>query len=155
MDYMTYKGYHGSCDTDMAQEVCRGKILFIDDLVTYKADSAKELRTAFHEAVDDYIETCKLVGKEPQKPLKGQFNVRIPKELHREAYLRSIQDDVSLNEVVARSMRAYLHGNLEVVHNHKHNVSVTMGSREDSQWQTGQTTTAKDLDWTGEHHAKH
>lgn len=69
-----YKGYEGTADMDMERQVCRGKILFIDDVVTYEADSPRGLQQEFEAAVDDYIETCALVGKEPQKPMKGQFN---------------------------------------------------------------------------------
>ena len=33
------------------------------DLVTYEAASLRERQQAFEMAVDDYIETCELVGK--------------------------------------------------------------------------------------------
>jgi predicted HicB family RNase H-like nuclease len=47
----------------MARGVFRGKVSFISDLVTYEAASSRELQQAFEMAVDDYIETCELVGK--------------------------------------------------------------------------------------------
>ena len=43
----------------MSRQVCRGKILFISDLVTYEAQSPVELQKEFELAVDDYIETSK------------------------------------------------------------------------------------------------
>lgn len=46
-----------------------------------------EIKTAFEEAVDDYVETCKEVNKKPEKSFKGSFNVRIPSELHKDAAL--------------------------------------------------------------------
>lgn len=103
-----YKGYEGTADMDMDRQVCRGKILFIDDLVTYEADSPRGLQHEFEAAVDDYIETCALVGKEPQRPLKGQFNVRIPPALHRAATLRACRDGISLNEVVVQALDAHV-----------------------------------------------
>ncbi len=57
MDILKYKGYEGTSELDMEQKVCRGKILFINDLVTYKAESPKELHQEFESAVDDYLET--------------------------------------------------------------------------------------------------
>lgn len=112
-----YKGYEGTADMDMERQVCRGKILFIDDVVTYEADSPRELQKEFEAAVEDYIETCTLVGKEPQRPLKGQFNVRITPALHRAATLRACQDRVSLNEVVGQALDAYVNaGTTEVRH---------------------------------------
>lgn len=112
-----YKGYEGTADMDMERQVCRGKILFIDDVVTYESDSPRELQREFEAAVEDYIETCTLVGKEPQRPLKGQFNVRITPALHRAATLRACQDHVSLNEVVVQALGAYVNtGTTEVRH---------------------------------------
>ena len=53
-DYLEYKGYYGSVEVSLDDNVLRGKILFVSDLVTYEADSVNGLRTAFEESVDDY-----------------------------------------------------------------------------------------------------
>ena len=108
MDLLKYKDYEGTAELDMARHVCRGRILFIDDLVTYEAASPADLQAQFQAAVDDYIETCAQVGKEPQRPLKGMFNVRVPPELHRALTLRAVSDNHSLNEVVVRALRGHL-----------------------------------------------
>jgi predicted HicB family RNase H-like nuclease len=73
MGILKYKDYEGTAELDMARRVCRGKILFIDDLITYEAMSPAELQTEFEAAVDDYIDTCATLGREPQKPLRGQL----------------------------------------------------------------------------------
>jgi predicted HicB family RNase H-like nuclease len=112
----------------MTRQICRGKILFIDDLVTYEATSPTELQTEFVAAVDDYIDTCTTLGREPQKPLRGQFNVRIPPALHRAAALRALADNVSLNDVAVRALDAFV--NIQSVVNH--NVRVTLDIPEES-----------------------
>ncbi|MBC7858242.1 MAG: type II toxin-antitoxin system HicB family antitoxin [Burkholderiaceae bacterium] len=109
MNILKYKDYDGSAELDMERMVCRGKILFIDDLVTYEAPSPAGLQKEFESAVDDYIETCAFLGRAPKKPHKGQFNVRIPPSLHKNATLRAIEDDVCLNDVVVRALEAYIH----------------------------------------------
>jgi predicted HicB family RNase H-like nuclease len=108
MTVMQYKDFEGSADIDLDTLVCRGKILFIDDLVTYKANSPSELVQEFQAAVDDYLETCTQLGKTPQKPCKGQFNVRVTSELHRLAQRRAIQDGISLNAVAISALEDYL-----------------------------------------------
>lgn len=128
MDILKYKDYEGTAELDMARRVCRGKILFIDDLVTYEAASPAELQTEFEAAVDDYIDTCTTLGREPQKPLRGQFNVRIPPALHKAAALRALADNVSLNDVVVRALDAFV--NIHSVVNH--NVRVTLNIPEES-----------------------
>lgn len=122
MDIMKYKQFEGTADVDMDRAVCHGKILFIDDLVTYEAPTPDELRRAFQEAVDDYLDTCAELGRDPQVPLKGVFNVRVHPSLHRAAVLRSVTDNVSLNEIVVRALDAYVNTS-SVVNNH---VEVTL-----------------------------
>ncbi|MDZ4251929.1 MAG: type II toxin-antitoxin system HicB family antitoxin [Sulfuritalea sp.] len=128
MDILKYKDYEGTAELDMARRVCRGKILFIDDLVTYEAASPVELQTEFEAAVDDYIDTCATLGREPQKPLRGQFNVRIPPALHKAAALRALADNVSLNDVTVRALDAFV--NIHSVVNH--NVRVMLNIPEES-----------------------
>ena len=122
MDILKYKGYEGTADLDMTRMICRGKILFINDLVTYEATSPAELQAQFEAAVDDYVETCQQLGREPQKPLKGQFNVRVAPELHKAAILRAAVDRVSLNDVVVRALDAFVNVRADV----NHNVHVTL-----------------------------
>lgn len=124
MNILKYKDYEGTAELDMERFACRGKILFIDDLVTYEADSPANLQKEFEAAVDDYLETCALLKREPKKPLKGQFNVRVPATLHKAASLRAIADNVSLNDVVVCALDAYVTMKTDV--NHNHNVKVTV-----------------------------
>lgn len=122
VDILKYKEYEGTAELDMGRGVCRGKILFIDDLVTYEADSPRELQGEFEAAVDDYLVTCTTLGKEPQRPFRGLFNVRVPPELHRAAALRAVSDAVSLNDVVVRALDCFLNVRADV----NHNIKVTL-----------------------------
>lgn len=128
MDILAYRGYEGTAYLDMSRLVCRGKILFIDDLVTYEAANPPDLKREFEAAVDDYLETCKELGREPQKALKGQFNVRISEQRHKEATLRALKEGVSLNEIVIRALDFYLHAPVDI----NHNVVVTLTVPEES-----------------------
>lgn len=129
MNILKYRDYEGTAEIDMDRQVCRGKMLFINDLVTYEADSPKQLQYEFEAAVDDYIETCEEFGRTPQKPLKGQFNVRIPPVLHKSAVLRALQDNASLNDVVIKALDSYI----TMTTNVNHSVRVTVDLSEDHQ----------------------
>lgn len=117
MDILKYKEYEGTAEVDITRGVCRGKVLFIDDLVTYEADSVSKLTEEFELAVDDYLATCSLVGKEPQRPFRGLFNVRVAPAIHRAATLRAVADGVSLNDVMVRALDAFLNSRADVNHN--------------------------------------
>ncbi len=97
---MEYKGYHASVDYSDEDEVFFGKIAFIKDSVTFHAENAKDLRKEFEAAVDGYIAACQKFGRDPQKPFKGGFNVRIKPELHKNAALAALKRKVSLNKFV-------------------------------------------------------
>lgn len=62
------------------------------------------LEAAFHEAVDDYLVTCAELGREPEKPFKGSFNVRIAPELHERVMIAATQQGMTLNRFVAETL---------------------------------------------------
>jgi predicted HicB family RNase H-like nuclease len=109
-DILEYKGYYASLHFSSEDEVFYGKLLGIDDLVNFEGASVKELKKAFQEGVDDYLETCKELGKEPNKTYKGTFNVRITTDLHKEAANFAAIHNISLNDFVKTAISyALLH----------------------------------------------
>lgn len=105
---LEYKGYLGSVEYSDEDEVLHGRLEFIRDLVTYEGADAKGLKAAFHEAVDDYLELCEAEGRNPDVPLKGSFNVRPGRDLHRRAMLYAKRQGMNLNTVVSDALRRYL-----------------------------------------------
>lgn len=124
MDILKYKGYEGTAELDMSRGVCRGKVLFIKDLVTYESESPARLQQEFEAAIDDYLATCVELSREPAKPFRGQFNIRIAPELHRSAALRAAEDGVCLNDIVVKALDAFLSISSEINHNHHLRVTI-------------------------------
>ena len=62
---LRYKGYSAKPEYSADDKLFYGKILGIDDLVDFSAENAKDLENEFQSAVDDYLEFCKEIGKEP------------------------------------------------------------------------------------------
>jgi predicted HicB family RNase H-like nuclease len=60
---MTYKGYSARIEYDDEDSILTGQIAGIRDGVGFHANSIDELNVAFHEAVDDYIDTCAKFAK--------------------------------------------------------------------------------------------
>lgn len=107
---LEYKGYLGSVEYSDDDEVLHGRLEFIRDLVTYEGADAKSLKSAFQEAVDDYLELCASEGRAADTPLKGSFNVRPGRDLHRRAMLYAKRRGINLNTVVSDALRRYLDG---------------------------------------------
>jgi predicted HicB family RNase H-like nuclease len=78
--------------------VFHGKIRGINDWVTFEGNSLKELKIAFKDAVEDYLITCKTLGKQAENTFKGSFNIKIPMQLHRKAAIIAAQSQLTLNE---------------------------------------------------------
>ena len=106
---MVYRGYFGSVEVNVEDDVLHGKLAFIQDLVLFEGTDAKGLKAAFYEAVDDYIEVCAEQGRAPNKPFKGSFNVRPGKELHQRAALLARRRRIPLNAIVTDALNEYLH----------------------------------------------
>jgi predicted HicB family RNase H-like nuclease len=107
-DFMEYKGYIGSVRFSGEDEVFHGRLQGIRDLVTYEGTDVTTLKQSFHEAVDDYLATCKKHGKSPEQPFKGSFNVRVGRELHKRAAVFASERKKKLNSVVCEALEKYL-----------------------------------------------
>ncbi len=94
---MTHQGYSARIDYDDEDGIFTGRIACIRDGVGFHAETVEGLRAAFHEAIEDYIETCARVKKDPQKAYSGQVMFRVAPEIHRNAALAAELSGKSLN----------------------------------------------------------
>jgi len=106
---MTYKGYTSRIDFDDRDDLLVGRLLGIQDVVSFHADSVAQLRDAFHEAVDDYLQTCEKIGKPPQKPASGKLMLRVPPEVHGAALIAAQAAGKSLNQWAAEVLATAAH----------------------------------------------
>lgn len=124
---MKYDGYLGSVDFCLESQCIHGKLLFIDDVISYEAENLTDLQVEFEAAVDDYRETCKQLGREAHTPCKGSFNVRVGSDLHKEAAVKARLEGVSLNDYVKSAIQEKLSQNglsNKVHHLHVHQIEV-------------------------------
>lgn len=104
MNTLKHKGFIGVFNYIEDEDILFGKIEGITDLVTFEGQSIPEIKKAFKDMVEDYIELCKEVGKEPLKSFKGSFNVRLPLDLHRTVAMKAISNNMNLNQFVQTAL---------------------------------------------------
>ncbi len=92
-----YKGYTGVIEFDPSIDAFHGRVLGLRDVVTFQGRSLDELRREMAESVEDYLEFCAEVGKDPERPYRGEFLVRTTPELHRAAATEAAASGLSLN----------------------------------------------------------
>ena len=108
MNLMTYKGYAARIEYSDEDEAFVGHVASIRDVVGFHGESVSELRAAFVEAVDDYLETCENLGRTPQKPYSGKIMLRVDPAIHARAAATAEAQGKSLNawaqEVLQRAV---------------------------------------------------
>lgn len=95
---MKYKGYHASITYSPEDGCLVGRVLNINDMVSFHGSSVNEIKAAFEEAVDDYVAACREFGKSPDKPFSGKVMFRIDPMVHAKAALAAELEGKSLNQ---------------------------------------------------------
>jgi len=99
-----YKGFIGTVNYASEDEVFYGKVEGINDLITFEAESVKELKEAFYYMVDAHIVDCKAENKPLQKSYSGSFNVRITPQMHRTLAETAIRKGITLNQLLKKAI---------------------------------------------------
>ena len=95
---IVYKGYTAIVGFSAEDECLVGHIAGINDVIGFHADSVEEIRKVFKETVDDYLATCKKIGRKPNKPYSGKITLRLPPELHAQLAVQAEAEGSSLNK---------------------------------------------------------
>ena len=105
---LEYKGYHA--DIIFSEDALNlyGKLHGIKDLITFESDSPTEIVKEFHDAVDDYLEFCKEMGKEPDREFNGKLNITVAPEVHKSLDDVARNSGETLNELVEKILTDYL-----------------------------------------------
>lgn len=64
---MVYKGFSASMEFGAEDGCFIGHIADISDIVGFHAETADGLQQAFHEAVDDYLDTLKTLDRDTMR----------------------------------------------------------------------------------------
>ncbi len=62
---IVHKGYHGTIEVNTRDYSLFGKVLFIDEELSYSGNSFEELDARFQKVVDEHIQKCRDKGQEP------------------------------------------------------------------------------------------
>lgn len=105
---LKYKGYEGSVEYSLKDQVLYGKVLGIKSLLSYEGQTIAELEEDFRGVIDEYLEMCKAHHQDPEPSYSGTFNVRITPELHHQLAIKAAAQHQSLNATTAQAIRNYV-----------------------------------------------
>jgi predicted HicB family RNase H-like nuclease len=95
---MVYKGYTASMVFDTEDKIIVGRVLGIDDIISFHGESIAEFEANFHAAIEDYLSACSQLSSPPEKPASGKVMLRIAPEIHAAALKAAARSGASLNK---------------------------------------------------------
>jgi len=102
---MTYRGYVASMSFDAEDRIIVGRVLDIDDIISFHGESVSEFEENFHVVVDDYIAACESLGSTPEKPASGRLMLRVDPGVHAAALKAAARSGTSLNKWAEQALR--------------------------------------------------
>ena len=106
---ITHRGYIGRIEFDSRDNIFTGKVLGIEDSITFHGTTVKKLRADFEAAVNHYISDCATMGRKPFKPASGKLMLRISPETHAKALTIAKASGKSLNQWAAEVLDKAAH----------------------------------------------
>lgn len=104
MKPMRYKGYSARIEYSDEDECFVGRVAGIRDILTFHGESVAEVRQAFEEALDFYLETCAKRGETPNKPYSGKLLLRVAPEVHAAVATAAKVSGQSINQWAAERL---------------------------------------------------
>lgn len=103
---MTYKGYTARMVFDAEDKIIVGRVLDIDDIISFHGQSVAEFEANFHATVDDYIAATEVLGSAPERPASGRMMLRIAPQVHAAALKAAARSGTSLNRWAEKALGA-------------------------------------------------
>jgi predicted HicB family RNase H-like nuclease len=103
---MIYKGYTASMVFDAQDKIIVGRVLEVDDIISFHAESVSGFEASFHAAIDAYIAACEELGSAAEKPASGKLMLRVAPEIHAAALKAAARSGISLNKWAERALVA-------------------------------------------------
>ncbi len=103
---MTYHGYTASMTFDTDDKIIVGRVLDIEDIISFHGESVAEFEAAFHAAVDGYVAACEQWGSAPEKPASGKMMLRVAPIVHAAALKAAARSGISLNKWAEQALGA-------------------------------------------------
>ena len=101
---LTYKGYTASMVFDAEDKIIVGRVLDIDDIISFHGESVAEFEVSFHAAIEEYVAASQNLGSKPERPASGKLMLRIAPEVHAAALKAAAKSGTSLNKWAEKAL---------------------------------------------------
>lgn len=74
---INYKGYTADVSYEPEDKIYVGEIRGISDSLNFHGRSILEVNTMFHQSIENYLDLCKQIGKDPERAADYKLACRI------------------------------------------------------------------------------
>jgi predicted HicB family RNase H-like nuclease len=103
-----YKGYVGTVEYDDEAGIFHGEVIGLRDVITFQGESVQELRQALKDSVDEYLDYCVEIGRNPEKPFKGELLLRVDPDTHKKIFIKAKSEGKSINRWISEAVEREL-----------------------------------------------
>lgn len=103
-DYLTHRGYIGSINISLSDDVLYGKLMFIEDLIIYEARTIPDIKLNFINTIDDYLKSCQLLGRKPNKTTNGFLHLNINNTLYNRLIKAANKNNICVNDYIKKAI---------------------------------------------------
>ena len=101
---LKYKGYTGVVQFDDEAMVFHGEVIGLRDVITFRGTTPQEILKEFKTSIDGYLQWCRELGQEPEKPFSGNIHLRMNVNLHAKLATKAKIEGTSLNTYINETL---------------------------------------------------
>ena len=106
---LKYKNFIATVKYSAEDEAFIGRVEGINSVVSFEGQSVQELKDAFRDAVENYLDFCKRKGiAEVRRTYNGVLNIRIPSDIHGRVAMYAKNQGTSINAFIRDSIERKL-----------------------------------------------
>jgi predicted HicB family RNase H-like nuclease len=103
---LKYKGYIGVVQFDDEAMIFHGDVIGLRrDVITFRGTTVDEIKEEFKRSIDGYLDWCRKLGEEPEKPFSGNIHVRLKPDLHAKLSVAAKMSGISLNSYINQALQ--------------------------------------------------
>jgi predicted HicB family RNase H-like nuclease len=105
---LRYKGYVGVVQFDDEAMLFHGDVIGLRDVITFQGKTPEEIKKEFKTSIEGYLDWCKELGQEPEKPFSGEIHLRMSPDLHAQLAIQAKAHGMSLNSFIEGALETTL-----------------------------------------------
>jgi predicted HicB family RNase H-like nuclease len=104
---MKYKDYTALIEFSDEDDCFIGRVIGINDIVSFDGETVDEIRKNFHDMIEHYINACAHEGRSPNKP-SSEIMVPVSSALYSKIASKAEYDGVPVNTVMETALQKFV-----------------------------------------------